>query len=205
MYERNALIEKSLVKYKDILDKIYRDFEGQLNVILTETLTTQERDDKLHYLNISFRNEIESKRNEFHEKLAKNIKDDDSFTLSIQIHKEFIQYCDRFAALYEPHMSFNPNDSSDPRNMIRICPYCRLIWFKTEGCDGETCCGQIGQKFDVQDTKAYQFVKYVFQYVEGKLECIENLIPENTTFIEVSKNDHDQLRMSPHDLGIQII
>ncbi len=131
----------------------------------------------MHYLNISFRNEIESKRNEFHEKLVKDIRDDLCYTLSIQIHKEFIQYCNRFAALYEPHMSFNPNDSSDPRNMIRICPHCGLIWFKTEGCDGVTYCGTKGGKFDNQKQKAYNFVKHVFKYEKGKLECITNPVP----------------------------
>ena len=74
--------------------KIYKKFSDQLTKILKEQSRTQERDDKLHNLNISFRNEIELKRVEFYEKLVKNM------------------ICDLFAALYEPHMSFNPNDSS---------------------------------------------------------------------------------------------
>jgi hypothetical protein len=38
-------------------------------------------------------------------------------------------------------MSYDPNNANDPRNLIRKCPYCCEIWFKIEGCDGETICG----------------------------------------------------------------
>ena len=62
--------------------------------------------------------------------------------------------------------------------MIRKCPRCGLIWIKTEVCDGATTCGKKGQYFDVEKTNAYKFLKYVYTYVGGKLECLTNSIPE---------------------------
>ena len=41
-------------------------------------------------------------------------------------------------------MSYNPEDSNDPRNMIRSCPFCGEIWIKVEGCDSVTTCGNRG-------------------------------------------------------------
>jgi small GTP-binding protein len=193
--EPNYTLDKAFENYKNILNKIYKDFSDQLNVIKSEKLTIQEREDKLHFLNISFRNEIECQRNDCHDRLVKDLRDDQCYTLSIQIHKEFIQYCDKFAKFYKDQMSFNPDDSSDPRNMLRKCPHCDLIWFKTEGCDGVTNCGTKGQKYDNQKEKAYKFVKYIFQYVEGKLTCIKNHVPapEPVPAPDESEKFHDFL------------
>jgi hypothetical protein len=171
--EPNVITDKAFEDYKDTLKKIYSDFYKQLIEIKNEELTIHERDDKLHCLNIAFRNEIEGKRTEFYDKLMKDVEDYD-YTISTQIHAIFIDYCDRFASLYASALSFNPNDSSDPRNMIRKCPHCGLIWFKTEGCDGATQCGNT--KFKNKEKKA-KCVKCDFKYVEGKLTCIKNKLP----------------------------
>ena len=76
IHEPNIVIDRTYREYKTILAKIYKNFSDQLTKILKEQLRTQERDDKLHYLNISFRNEIEYKRDEFYEKLINDIKED---------------------------------------------------------------------------------------------------------------------------------
>ena len=39
-------------------------------------------------------------------------------------------------------------DASDPRNMIRICPYCQTPWMKTDGCRNNTTCGNRSTFYD---------------------------------------------------------
>jgi hypothetical protein len=72
-------------------------------------------------------------------------------------------------------MSINPNDSSDPRNMIRICPQ--------------------GRKFDIQKEIAYKFVKHVFEYVEGKLKCKTNHVPAQASH----ENEEFNSNINRHD------
>ena len=43
----------------------------------------------------------------------------------------------------EKLMSYSLLDKSNNLNMYKECPYCRLIWVKVDGCDGETTCGEI--------------------------------------------------------------
>ena len=54
------------------------------------------------------------------------------------MEKENVRICDEFVEKVVPLMSYNLFDNQDPRNLTKRCPYCCLIWFKTEGCDGVT-------------------------------------------------------------------
>jgi hypothetical protein len=65
-------------------------------------------------------------------------------------------------------MSYNLCDNQDPRNLIKRCPCCDLIWFKTEGCDGETNCGNnnFTNHFDVSRRPLH---KYKLVRIDGKL------------------------------------
>jgi len=49
----------------------------------------------------------------------------------------------------------DPDDLTDPRNMVRKCPYCGVIWMKSDGCRNQTVCGNRPSWFDV-------FTSYIF-------------------------------------------
>jgi len=40
-------------------------------------------------------------------------------------------------------MTFDVNDKTNLRNLLKKCPYCDLIWIKVLGCDGATTCGNL--------------------------------------------------------------
>ena len=70
-------------------------------------------------------------------------------------------------------MSYSLLDKSDPRNMIKKCPFCELIWIKVSGCDGETFCGNVptGEKEFLKGN----FLRFVFNFVKGKLYYKKNV------------------------------
>jgi hypothetical protein len=72
-------------------------------------------------------------------------------------------------------MSYNLFDHGDPRNLIKKCPNpsCGLIWFKTEGCDGATTCGNNGFS-NYFDQRSKPFWKYMLKWVDGKLRWKKN-------------------------------
>lgn len=65
----------------------------------------------------------------------------DWYALYIKLQKENIKLCNEFSGKVASYMSYNLLDKTDPRNLIKRCPNCQLIWYKTEGCDGATTCG----------------------------------------------------------------
>ena len=38
-------------------------------------------------------------------------------------------------------MSYSLLNKEDPRNLLKKCPKCGLVWLKVSGCEGETICG----------------------------------------------------------------
>lgn len=45
-------------------------------------------------------------------------------------------------------LSWDVSNPSDPRNMYKQCPHCDAVFIKTEGCDGETVCGNVPKPHD---------------------------------------------------------
>ena len=46
------------------------------------------------------------------------------------------------------HLKLDINDKKDWRNQIKHCQYCNEIWWKTEGCEEMTTCGQRSRNKD---------------------------------------------------------
>ena len=178
--EQRSCLTKSLKDYETNLCKSFNDYSEQLKLIIKDEELSQERDDILHCLNVSFRNEIEGLGDEFIRQHSASVTEMHYFTLFIKIQKTNIKFCDNFVELVLPHMTYNPNDSTDPRNMIRMCPFCMQIWYKTEGCDGQTICGNAPSNyFDVKE-KATSFINYIFVRVNGSLSRLKNKVPQPT-------------------------
>ena len=62
--------------------------------------------------------------------------------LSLRV-KEFIDTTNRF-------LTYDVTSRNDPHNTYRKCPFCQEIFIKTEGCDGQTTCGNVPCESDIQ-------------------------------------------------------
>jgi small GTP-binding protein len=186
--EQKASLTKSIKEYEMNLRKSSADYSEQLKTIIQKDASEEERDDILHCLIVSYRNEIEGLGDEFIRKHSGDLTEMHHFTLFIKIQKTNIKFCDEFVDLVVPYMSYNPSDVGDPRNMIRSCPYCNEIWWKTEGCDGQTNCGNVPTSYFDMKTKPASFVRYVFIRVNGFLSCKQNVVALQTPSKVVKKS-----------------
>ena len=61
-------------------------------------------------------------------------------------------------------------DESDPRNLIKACPFCGLIWVKVVGCDGDTTCGSPPRIIDkIKNEFSFSTFNYIYSWNEGIL------------------------------------
>jgi small GTP-binding protein len=111
--------------------------------LVPEVMQDAERDDILYTMNICFRNSIQDIIDGIIQKANGKILEIHCFTLHVTLQKKSIEMCDQMAEMVENNMSYSVNDQTDPRNMIKKCPHCGLVWFKVQGCDGETTCGNL--------------------------------------------------------------
>jgi hypothetical protein len=78
-------------------------------------------------------------------------------------------------------LSYDPDDMTDPFNLIKQCPNCKEYWMKVSGCDSDTWCGRRADYLD--DYKVCRFkayTKYVFRKVGNAFSWIKS---ENKTIV----------------------
>lgn len=129
-----------------------------------------ERDHILHMLIIEFRRHIDLIQEDFRKKYFGSVSEDLFYGIYFKMQKHSVRLCDDFVASVEPLMGFSLFDSGHPRNMIKRCPHCKLVWFKTEGCDGTTTCGNRSSTY--YDSFAASAFRYVMKKV-GDVFCYE--------------------------------
>ena len=186
-------LKEALKKYELKLKEMNKEYEVQLQKIITDTSLKTERDYILHSIIIAFREETEEVRNVFIQTHSSGMSDMNFHALCIKVHKMNIIQNDQFVAIVYQHMSYNPNDPNDPRNTIKRCPYCKLVWSKLEGCDGETTCGNRPFNYlDIQKTTT-QFFKYSFKRINDKLTWTKNEIPQNPVLVENATSANSSL------------
>lgn len=163
--------KRSLDQYRKKAEKIFEDYSEA--VVFVDSTSTAEKDEVLHMLIVEFKNEMQILLQEFRKEHHAEMSELDYYVFYIKMEKENVKLCDLFVEKAVQLMSYNLFDNGDPRNLIKKCPHCGLIWFKTEGCDGGTSCGNNGfrQYFD-QMTKP--FWKYILQRINGKLRWQKN-------------------------------
>lgn len=145
---------------------IHNDPDGMLNA-------TEDKDEVLHMMLVQFKNELDEMYDDFVKEHGGKMNDMNYYTLPIKLQAENVRRNDDFTKFVVSLMSYNLFDNQDPRNLIKRCPTCQLIWYKTEGCDGETTCGNRGFANSVPLKKLF---KYAISFVNGKVKIIKNLI-----------------------------
>lgn len=165
--------KKSLDQYRANAGTISDQFSESVTFVASQS--AEEKDEILHMLIVEFKNKMDGLLTEFRDKHAAEMNELDYYVFYIKMEKENVQRCDSFVNKIVPLMSYNLFDHGDPRNLIKKCPnpLCGLIWFKTEGCDGATTCGNNGFS-NYFDQRSKPFWKYVLKLVNGKLRWTKN-------------------------------
>ncbi|XP_055340257.1 uncharacterized protein LOC129589504 [Paramacrobiotus metropolitanus] len=144
----------------------------------TKTDYEEDQDELFHAMIVQFKFDIDELYQEFVNKHGQAMVEMDCYALSVQMQRENVRINDEFVSSVTPLMTYNLFDNMDPRNQIKACPHCGLIWWKTEGCDGTTNCGnRVTSMFDVQPKALF---KYTLKWVNGELVPTKNHIPKLT-------------------------
>jgi small GTP-binding protein len=164
-------INRSLLQYRQKAQQLFQEYSSV--VISIHSAAAEDKDEVLHMLIVEFKNEMETLLVEFRKAHGGEMSELDYYTFYIKMQKENVKLCDSFVEKVIPLMSYNLFDNGDPRNLIKQCPHCGLIWFKTEGCDGQTSCGNNGFS-SYFDLSVKPFWKYILRRVNGTLRWEKN-------------------------------
>lgn len=118
---------------------------------------------------VKFKNELDDMFDVFVKGHGEKMTEMNYFTFSIKMQAENVKLCDEFTNAVIPLMSYNLFDNQDPRNLIKQCPHCKLIWYKTEGCDGPTTCGNRGFANSTVYSPLREFSNFVMTYINGRV------------------------------------
>ncbi|UJR11359.1 hypothetical protein I4U23_015540 [Adineta vaga] len=159
-------IKDSVNQYRKKADALCAEYSAL--VVSAKSQSEEERDEILHLLIVELKYAMETLLKTFQIEHGVQMQELDYYTLYIKLEGENLKRCDDFVEKVVPLMSYNLFDNQDPRNLIKRCPHCQLIWFKTEGCDGETTCGN-NEFRNHSDSHGRLFYKYQLERANGKL------------------------------------
>lgn len=139
-----------------------------------------DKDNVLHMLMVTFKYELDDLYDDFVKQHGAKMIDMNYFTFSIKMQGENVKLCDEFSNAVIPLMTYNLFDNQDPRNLIKQCPHCQLIWYKTEGCDGVTTCGNRTFETPASGSSFRDLFNYVKTYVHGKIHVQKRTVANKT-------------------------
>ncbi|CAF3636421.1 unnamed protein product [Rotaria sp. Silwood1] len=180
--DENFFFKSNIYQMKSQTKILFQQYQSKANLLEQEytqlinsikSSFVEDKDEALHLNIVQFKIDMEVLLQEFRQEYTNAMKELDYYVFNIKMEKENVRICDEFLEKVVSFMSYNLFDNQDPRNLIKRCPNCKLIWFKTEGCDGVTTCGN--KIFtNHQDVKSKAFWKYNLQRINGKLQLVKN-------------------------------
>lgn len=165
-------MKQSFNEYTRKANKMATDYK---DYICSDALV-EDKDEILHMMLVQFKNELDAMYDKFVKEHGVNMTEMNYFTFAIKMQGENVKLCDDFSNQVIPRMSYNLFDNQDPRNLIKQCPNCGLIWYKTEGCDGATTCGNRGFEHSTCGSSLREIFNFVMTYIDGKIRVKKNPI-----------------------------
>ena len=186
--EMKLRTKRSFDQYRRKANEIFENYSEDV-IYADQNTDEDEKDEVLHMLIVEFKNEMERLLEEFRQEHGAEMNELDHYMFYIKMEKETVKLCDSFVEKVTPFMSYNLFDNEDPRNLIKKCPNCGLIWFKTEGCDGSTHCGnyEFENYFDYA-TRPHR--KYSLERIDGKVRWEKNESEYNDSLTPTRTNVH---------------
>ncbi|XP_055329845.1 uncharacterized protein LOC129582356 [Paramacrobiotus metropolitanus] len=167
LYQVRINMRKSFEQYKKQVQALLGGFSRLRD--RTKKESDEDKDELFHVMIVQFKYDLDELYDEFVGKYGTDMVEMEYFALCIEMQRENVKICDRFVSSVTPLMTYNLFDKTDPRNLIKACPFCGLVWWKTEGCDGETRCGsRVSAAFDSRPNRRSWF-RYALEWINGEL------------------------------------
>jgi len=147
----------------------------------------ENRDVLLHALLAQMKADAEALSCDFGLKYLEAFDQINSYIHYTRLKKELETHVGLLVADVQAQMSFDPTNPRDIRNLVRKCPHCSLLWWKVEGCDGQTTCGRRPSRV-TDDYYGLTLQSFVFEYVAGKMTCFMHQDPATTSSPKKEKN-----------------
>jgi small GTP-binding protein len=166
IYQMRSRIQVSYKQFQAEAKKKEEEFNVFIRNVESESQSIDDKDEKLHMIIVTFKEEMETLLAEFIKTHGNSMQELESYGCHIRMQKEIIKICNEFTQNVAQRMSYSLFDSNDPRNLIKRCPNCNEIWYKTEGCDGATNCGN-NEFSSYYDIRQKPFWKFTLERVGG--------------------------------------
>ena len=140
-------MRKKYQKCKTEINKKSQSFNQALSSI--DSIPVEEKDEWLHCSIVSHSNHLRSLLEDYENEFKNQMIDLDFYLFQIEMNRMIIEMEDHYVDRVKPLMSFDLFDKKDPRNLVKKCPNCGEVWFKVEGCDGETNCGNVSETGEI--------------------------------------------------------
>lgn len=127
-------------------------------------------DDYLHALAVEFKNVLQRMKECFEEEFGPAMTELDLFVFHTDLQTLILNEANSFSNSIWSFMSSPFGDKSDPRNLIKRCPACKLVWVKVEGCDGATSCGNRCKSSDRYKNKSRPW--YRFRFIKDSIRNV---------------------------------
>lgn len=168
IYQMQNRIQRSYNAFLAEGRKKEEEFSKFIGSVQPECQSVEDKDEILHMTIVKFREEMENLSGEFTSTHGSSMQELDSYGFHVRMRKEIFKICNAFARKVAEGMSYSLFDNKDPRNLIKKCPNCQEIWYKTEGCDGTTTCGNNGFS-NYYDVSTKPFWRFTLERIDGTI------------------------------------
>lgn len=175
IYQMRSQMKKSFEQYQKKANSLAEEYTELTGSVQSQSVTDKDKDEVLHMTIVKFKEDMDTLLEEFRQQHGDAMQELDYYVFYIKMQKENVRICDEFVEKVAPLISYNLFDNQDPRNLIKRCPGCEEIWFKTEGCDGTTTCGE-NSFAEASNNSTRSFWKYQITRVNGKLQWVKDKI-----------------------------
>ncbi|XP_055356172.1 uncharacterized protein LOC129601401 [Paramacrobiotus metropolitanus] len=175
LYAVRLSMRKSFDQYKTQVQTLFAGYAKLRE--RTRSASDEDKDELFHAMIVQFKYDLDDLYQKFISKHGNDMVELEHYALCIEMQRENVKNCDRFVNSVTPLMTYNLFDTTDPRNLIKACPHCGLVWWKTEGCDGATTCGnRVSTLFDMRSRALF---RYVLKWVNGELVHTKNPVAKS--------------------------
>ena len=162
-------------KYALEINNVDREFKTFAKDISASATANNEHIELLQAVIVEHKDQLETYLQQFQTTYGECMNDLDNFCVWIKLQKQIIEMCDQFSDFIMQFICLDARDQSDPRNIYKRCPNCRLVWVKVTGCDSVTCGARLEEN-ERQDLTAGPLQKYAFKRIDGKISYTKHVV-----------------------------
>ncbi|XP_055340271.1 uncharacterized protein LOC129589507 [Paramacrobiotus metropolitanus] len=167
LYEIRMGMRRSFDQYKKQVQEKFNAYSRLRDCTGNES--DKDKDELFHAMIVQFKYDLDDLYQTFVDKHRQDMIEIDSHTLCVEMQNLGTQVCDQFTSSVTPLMTHNLFDKTNPRNLIKACPHCGLIWWNTENGGGATECGnRVSSLIDWRKDALFRYVPLLIADFRGQ-------------------------------------